>query len=51
MAHSRPIVMKQSLISLLWTSLEMNFARIKKKVENRAKFISVNIPVETHLHE
>jgi hypothetical protein len=30
-AHSRPTVMEQSLISLPWTSLEMNVARIRKK--------------------
>lgn len=37
-AHSRPTVMEQSLISLPWTSLEMNVARIRKKnVESMGK--------------
>jgi hypothetical protein len=55
-ALSRPFIMKQSLISLLWTSIEMNVARIRKKnIESTGKMHigqqRRTIPEETHLHE
>jgi hypothetical protein len=47
--------MKQSLSALLWTSVEMNVARIRKNVESTGELHigqqRCNIPEETHLHE